>query len=40
LKHAALDGTQRYDEAIEAFKVMLSKLDNAPDAQTQGKCFK
>ncbi|KAG2346767.1 hypothetical protein BDR05DRAFT_945754 [Suillus weaverae] len=33
LKHAALRGAQRYDEAIEAFKVMLSKLENAPEAQ-------
>ncbi|KAG2137140.1 uncharacterized protein EDB93DRAFT_1330725 [Suillus bovinus] len=33
LKHAALHGARRYDEAIEAFQVMLSKLDNAPDEQ-------
>ncbi|KAG0699362.1 hypothetical protein DFH29DRAFT_1002055 [Suillus ampliporus] len=33
LKHAALHGSQRYDEAIEAFKIMLSKLDDAPEAQ-------
>ncbi|KAG0699367.1 hypothetical protein DFH29DRAFT_1081318 [Suillus ampliporus] len=33
LKHAALHGAQRYDEAIEAFKIMLSKLDDAPEAQ-------
>lgn len=33
VKHAALRGAQRYDEAIEAFKIMLSKLDNAPEAQ-------
>ncbi|KAG2346916.1 WD40 repeat-like protein [Suillus weaverae] len=31
LKHAALHGAQRYDEAIEAFHIMLSKLDDAPD---------
>ncbi|KAG0703991.1 hypothetical protein DFH29DRAFT_1039962 [Suillus ampliporus] len=35
LKHAALHGAQRYDEAIGAFQVMLSKLDNARDAQTR-----
>ncbi|KAG1738890.1 uncharacterized protein EDB91DRAFT_1249063 [Suillus paluster] len=33
LKHAALRGAQRYDEAIETFNIMLSKLDDAPDAQ-------
>ncbi|KAG1739462.1 uncharacterized protein EDB91DRAFT_386645 [Suillus paluster] len=35
LKHAALRGVQRYDDAIEAFKVMLFKLDDAPYAQVQ-----
>ncbi|KAG2336192.1 HET-domain-containing protein [Suillus weaverae] len=34
LKHTALHGAHRYDEAIEAFKIMLSKLDNAPDTET------
>ncbi|KAG2336501.1 hypothetical protein BDR05DRAFT_122136 [Suillus weaverae] len=34
-RHAALHGAQRYDEAIEAFKIMLSKLENAPDTQTR-----
>ncbi|KAG2348214.1 hypothetical protein BDR05DRAFT_506179 [Suillus weaverae] len=33
VKHVALRGAQRYGEAIEAFKVMLSRLDNAPEAQ-------
>ncbi|KAG1791546.1 uncharacterized protein HD556DRAFT_642316 [Suillus plorans] len=33
LIHAALHGAQRYDEAIEAFQVMLSKLDNSADPQ-------
>ncbi|KAG0709236.1 hypothetical protein DFH29DRAFT_1074959 [Suillus ampliporus] len=33
LKYAALHGAQRYDEAIEAFQMMLSKLDGAPDTQ-------
>ncbi|KAG2339147.1 hypothetical protein BDR05DRAFT_631425 [Suillus weaverae] len=33
LKHAALHGAQRYDEAIEVFQVMLSKLENSADAQ-------
>jgi hypothetical protein len=34
LKHAALHGTHRYDEAIEVFKIMLSKLEDAPDTET------
>ncbi|KAG2152802.1 hypothetical protein DEU56DRAFT_977193 [Suillus clintonianus] len=33
LKHAALHGAHRYDEAIETFDIMLSKLDNAPEMQ-------
>ncbi|OAX42738.1 hypothetical protein K503DRAFT_853745 [Rhizopogon vinicolor AM-OR11-026] len=33
LKHAALLGAQRYDEAIETFKNMLIKLDADPDMQ-------
>ncbi|KAG2053381.1 WD40 repeat-like protein [Suillus hirtellus] len=35
LKHAALHGAQRYDDAFDVFKVMLSNLDNAHDAQMQ-----
>ncbi|KAJ8597767.1 WD40 repeat-like protein [Rhizopogon salebrosus TDB-379] len=35
LKHAALHGAQRYDEAIEAFHTMLSKLDHISDPQMQ-----
>ncbi|KAG2339575.1 hypothetical protein BDR05DRAFT_613660 [Suillus weaverae] len=33
LKHTALHGAQRYDEAIEAFEMMLANLDNARDMQ-------
>ncbi|KAG2087183.1 WD40-repeat-containing domain protein [Suillus discolor] len=33
LKHAALYEVRRYDDAIESFKIMLSKLDNALDSQ-------
>ncbi|KAG1788345.1 uncharacterized protein HD556DRAFT_1538722 [Suillus plorans] len=33
LKHTALHGAQRYDEAIEALTTMLAKLDNAHDMQ-------
>ncbi|KAG2354570.1 hypothetical protein BDR07DRAFT_1429020 [Suillus spraguei] len=32
LTHAALRGGQRYDEAIEAFTIMLSKLDDSHEA--------
>ncbi|KAG0701142.1 hypothetical protein DFH29DRAFT_1080227 [Suillus ampliporus] len=32
-KHAALYGAQHYDEAIEAFQMMLSKLESAPNMQ-------
>ncbi|KAG1734822.1 heterokaryon incompatibility protein-domain-containing protein [Suillus lakei] len=35
LKHAAFHGAQRYDEAIAAFQMMLSKLANAPDTETR-----
>ncbi|KAG1812741.1 hypothetical protein EV424DRAFT_76205 [Suillus variegatus] len=35
LEHAAFHGARRYDEAIAAFKMMLSKLDNAPDTETR-----
>ncbi|KAG2081427.1 hypothetical protein BD769DRAFT_1784146 [Suillus cothurnatus] len=35
LKHEALHGAHRYDEAIETFGIMLSKLDNAPEIQLQ-----
>jgi hypothetical protein len=36
VKHIALRGAQRFDEAIESFEIMLSKLDNAPEAQIRG----
>ncbi|KAG2743238.1 hypothetical protein P692DRAFT_201795091 [Suillus brevipes Sb2] len=35
LKHTALHGAQRYDEAIQTFQTMLSKLDDALDIQTR-----
>jgi len=34
-KHVALLGAHRYDEAIETFKTMISKFENAPGTQTQ-----
>ncbi|OAX40071.1 hypothetical protein K503DRAFT_28372 [Rhizopogon vinicolor AM-OR11-026] len=37
LERAALHGAGRYDEASEAFKTMLSKLDEGPDAQIRSK---
>lgn len=36
LKHAALRGVHRYDDAFEVSKIMLSKLDE-PDPQIQRK---
>jgi hypothetical protein len=36
VKHTAFHGAQLYDEAIEAFQIMLSKLDNASD---RSKCY-
>ena len=36
LKHAALRGARQYGQAIEAFKVMLSKLDDAHDPDMRG----
>ncbi|KAG2357192.1 hypothetical protein BDR07DRAFT_1612658 [Suillus spraguei] len=35
LKHAVLHDARRYDEAFEAYKMMLSKLENTPDTQTR-----
>ncbi|KAG1854595.1 hypothetical protein F4604DRAFT_1932654 [Suillus subluteus] len=35
LKHRVLHGAHRYDEAIETFKIMFFKSENAPDIQTQ-----
>ncbi|KAG2361269.1 hypothetical protein BDR07DRAFT_1410263 [Suillus spraguei] len=35
LKHGVLHSAHRYDEAIEALKIMLSKLENASDTQTR-----
>ncbi|KAG2131366.1 hypothetical protein DEU56DRAFT_814143 [Suillus clintonianus] len=37
LKHAALHGAKRYDEAIDAFRIMLSKIENATDTQIRSK---
>ncbi|KAG2365623.1 hypothetical protein BDR07DRAFT_624150 [Suillus spraguei] len=34
-KHAVLHGARRYDEAIDAFNIMLSTLENALDTQIQ-----
>jgi hypothetical protein len=37
LNYTALHGAQRYDDAINAFKIMLSKLEDTADAQIRGK---
>ena len=36
-KHAALHGMERYTEAFEAFRMMLSKLEQSPDPKIRGK---
>ena len=36
-KHAALHAMGRYDEAFEAFEVMLSRLEQSPDLHIRGK---
>ncbi|KAG1817427.1 hypothetical protein EV424DRAFT_1540391 [Suillus variegatus] len=38
LKHTALRGAQRYDDAFKVFAIMLSKLDDAPDPDTTRLC--
>lgn len=38
-KHAALHSMGRYSEAFEAFRTMLSKLEQSPDPQTHGRLF-
>jgi tetratricopeptide (TPR) repeat protein len=38
LKHAALHGARRYDEAIQTFETMFSELDDASDVQTRKLC--
>jgi len=37
LKHTALHGAQRYGEAVEAFQIMLAKLDSARGMQIRSK---
>ena len=38
-RHAALHGMGRYSEAFEAFRMMLSKLEQSSDPQIRGKLF-
>jgi cytochrome c-type biogenesis protein CcmH/NrfG len=33
----ALHGAQRYDQAIKAFEMMLTKMDNTHDMQIRSK---
>jgi hypothetical protein len=37
LKHAALHGARRYDEAIQTIHTMISNLDNPSNIQTRSK---
>ena len=39
IKHAALHGAGRYDDAVQAFEAMLSKMGESPDPQIRGKLF-
>ena len=39
-KHTALHSMERYTEVFEAFRVMLSKLEQSPDPQIRGKPFR
>ena len=36
-KHAALHGMERHSEAFEAFKTMISKLEESPDPHIRGR---
>jgi hypothetical protein len=38
-KHAALHKAGDYDNAIEAFETMLSKITHSPDAEIRGTCI-
>ena len=37
-KHAALHGAGLYDDAIQAYETMLSKMAESPDPQIRGEC--
>lgn len=37
-KHAALHGMHSYDEALEAFNIMLLKIEKSHDPETSSKC--
>jgi len=37
LKHACMHGAQRYDEAIMALDIMVSKLDHVSDTHSRGE---
>ena len=39
MRHAALHGIGRYAEAVEAFDLMLSKLEQSPDERIRGESF-
>jgi hypothetical protein len=38
-KHAALHKAGDYDNAIDAFEVMLSKMSQSPDANIRSECI-
>jgi len=39
-RYAALHGMGRHREALEAFRVMLSRLEQSPDPHVRGKPFR
>ena len=38
-KHAALHGMKRHTEAFEAFKTMISRLEESPDPHIRGASY-
>lgn len=39
MKHAALHGAGRYDEAIQTFEAMFSKMAQSSDPQIRGELY-
>ena len=39
MKHAALHGARRHEEAVEAFNTMLLKLEESPNQRIRGELF-
>ena len=39
MRHAALHGARRHEEAVEAFNTMLLKLEESPNKRIRGEPF-